>query len=103
MAGRPWKYNVLIDALKDDVLYHMSGAVRFCEKLGYFDHDWDDRTKELTEDDKKAAIKRARGSLGNFASKFLPKNPDGYVSAEKPSRAKYPAWYGRTWKKALKK
>ena len=103
MAGRPWKYDVLIKALKEDELYHMSGVVRYCEALGYFDRDWDNKDKVLSKQEKQAAIKRARGSLGNFASKFLPNEPDGLVKAQSPSRAKYPAWFGKTWKAALEK
>ena len=100
MAGRPWKYKPLVDALVNDELYPTSKIIKHAEELGLFDHDLDEPEHRLSPEQKKAAKKKARSALANIAAKKLPK-PDGEIEVFKPYRGFYPAWYGKTWKKAM--
>jgi len=98
--ARPWKYDKLIEALEDDVLYHTAGIIKHCEQQGLFDYSFDYEGKKLSPQEKEHAMKKARSSLSTFASKYLGE-PDGFNDAPPPSRAKYPAYYGKIWKAAL--
>jgi len=96
MVGRRWKYKPLVEALDDDVLYHVAKIVNDGDSGGLFDFSFEDRSKPVTEDEKALAKKRARSALSVIAKK-LPA-PEGEVEAFVPYRAYIPAWYGRTWK-----
>jgi hypothetical protein len=99
--GRPWKYDKLIEALQDNVLYHTALVIKHCDGRGFFEYSFDYEGKRLTPQEKEHAMKKARSSLSTFASKYLGE-PDGFNDAPTPSRAKYAAYFGKTWKKALK-
>ena len=98
--ARPWKYDILIEALEDDVLYHTAGIIKHCDQQGLFDYSFDYEGKKLSPQEKEHAMKKARSSLSTFASKYLSK-PDGYNEANRPSKALYPAFLGGNWKNAL--
>ncbi|CAM2064217.1 hypothetical protein SCOR_02540 [Sulfidibacter corallicola] len=101
--ARPWKYDKLIRALDADALYHTARVIAFCNEKGLFDFSFDDPEKRLLEHEKRDAMRNARSSLAHFVSKHLPKEPEGFFPAGERSRAQYPAWFGRTWQKALEK
>ena len=99
--ARPWKYDKLIEALEDDALYHTAGTINHCDQQGLFDFSFDYEGKKLSSQEKEHAMKKARSSLSTFASKYLGE-PDGFNDAPPPSRTKYPAYFGRTWKGNLR-
>jgi len=99
--GRPWKYDLIIQALEDEELYHTAKVIKHGEAAGLFDHSFDDEGIPLSAREKKQAMKNARSSLAHFAAKRLPKDPDGFLEVTKPYRGTFPVYYGRTWKQAL--
>ena len=100
MAGRPWKYKPLVDALPEGELFHTGKIIRYCEGIGLFDFSLDDPDRRHTPEEKKRAKKNARSALAQLAAKKMPA-PDGKVQVEKPYEASFKAWYGRTWKRVL--
>ena len=98
--ARPWKYDILIETLEDDVLYHTAGIIKHCAQQDLFDFSFDYEGKKLSAQEKEHAMKKARSSLSTFASKYLDE-PDGFNDAPPPSWTKYPAYFGKTWKKTL--
>lgn len=96
MAGRKWKYRILVEALDDDELYNVGKIIRIAEENGMFEFDLDSG-RRLVDEDKKRAMKNARSALANLTYTRLPE-PDGEIEVFKPYRAYYPAWLGKTWK-----
>ena len=96
--ARPWKYDKLITVLPEDELFHTAKVIAHGGEQGLFDYSFDEPDRKLTDVEKRNAMKNARSSLAHYVVKRLPKEPDGYVEAGAPSRAMYPAWYGKAWK-----
>lgn len=96
MAGRKWKYRVLVEGLNDGELYPVSKIVNRAEALGFFEYDLDSG-RPLFDEDRIRAKRNARSALAKLASTSMPA-PDGQVEVQKPYRSFYPAWFGKTWK-----
>lgn len=101
--GRPWKYDRLIQNLDDDDLYFTAKVIAYGLSEGLFDFSFDDPDRKLNDIEKKNAMANARSSLSHFVGKYLPEDPDGYLPGSKPTRVKYPAWYGWRWKRQQEK
>ncbi len=101
--SRPWKYDVLILALEDKKPYTASRVVRHGAEAGMFDRCFDYPERTLAEPEKRASMRRARSSLSLFVQRHLPPTPDCHIDVKRPFPCSYPAFWGATWKRALRK
>ena len=103
MMGRPWKYDVLIMALEDREPYTASRVVRHGADVGLFERCFDYPERTLTQHEKRSRMRNARSSLSLFVQRHLPAQPDCHIDVKRPFPCSYPAFWGATWKRALRK
>ena len=100
IMGRPWKYAGFIEALEDGVLYTPVAVFNHGLVMGVqlkID-GWPENGDQATI---KECNARVRSALRNFVSAHLGE-PDGFIAVTKPYVTQYRAWYGQTWKAALR-
>lgn len=101
--GRPWKYDVLILELEDEIPYTASRVVRHGAAAGLFDRCFDYPERALSMSEKRAGMRRARSSLSLFIQHHMPASPDCRIEVNEPYPRCYPAFWGATWKRALRR
>ena len=92
-AGRPMKYDIYLIILDDEAVYSPGAIAHQARDAGLM--------KDLTGQDLKDAIRRARHSLNRFrVNHYFPEEGDGKVKIGNQSPAI--GWTGKRWKDAVK-